>query len=173
MQATQDSILNLVMVFQIILSEVSKDADMEGEGEGQGSGAPQSWMQKARGKGKVAALPGVKGQWLSVDHDGSAEDRDEGMENETPNIRGIVGWRNSAKSFLIWYKKASGERSQTQKGLTVKTSKKVGGTEVPLKRGEFLKEKRKAYQAAIQEWNEKDCSTKKRLTLPFRDVDLA
>ena len=168
MQATQDSILNLVTMFQVILSEVSKEADTEEKVEGQGSGAPQSWVQRKRAKD----ASGVKGQGL-VDHDGSAEDRDEEMQVETPNIRGIVGWRNSDKSFMIWYKKASGERTQTQKGLSVKTSKKVGGSEIPLKRGEFLKEKRKAYQAAIQDWSEKDCSSKKRLPLPFRDVDLA
>ena len=58
----------------------------------------------------------------------------------TPNIRGIVAWRNYDKSWMIWLKNANGDRVQTHKGLSVKTSKKVVGKDVILKRGEFLKE---------------------------------
>ena len=82
------------------------------------------------------------------------------------NIRGLVGWRNSDKCFIIWYKKADGVRAQTQKGLSVKTTKKVAGVETPLKRKEFISEKRKAFVAAIKLWNESDCSKRPRLATP-------
>ena len=84
------------------------------------------------------------------------------------NIRGLVGWRNSDKSFIIWYKKADGVRAQTQKGLLVKTTKKTGAGEVPLNRAEFLAEKRKMFVNAVQKWNEWDCSKRPRLSVPCR-----
>ena len=89
-----------------------------------------------------------------------------GEVSDTPNIRGLVGWRSCDKSFMIWFKKPDGSRVQTQKGLQVKTTKKVGGKEVPLNRMEFLREKKKTYRVAIQKWNEHDCSTRQRLEVP-------
>ena len=82
------------------------------------------------------------------------------------NIRGLVGWRNSDKCFIIWYKKADGARAQTQKGLSVKTTKKTGAGEVSLNRAEFLAEKRKMFVNAVQKWNEWDCSKRPRLSAP-------
>ena len=82
------------------------------------------------------------------------------------NIRGLVGWRNSDKCFIIWYKKADGARAQTQKGLSVKTTKKTGAGEVSLNRAEFLSEKRKMFVNAVQKWNEWDCSKRPRLSAP-------
>ena len=82
------------------------------------------------------------------------------------NIRGLVGWRNSDKSFIIWYKKADGVRAQTQKGLKLKTTKKTGAGEVSLNRAEFLAEKRKMFVNAVQKWNEWDCSKRPRLSAP-------
>ena len=88
------------------------------------------------------------------------------QDNCAPNIRGLVGWRNSDKSFMIWYKKADGSRTQSQKGLHVTTTKRVNGNEVVLSRTEFLKEKRKSHKAAIKSWNESDCSKRARLAMP-------
>ncbi len=50
----------------------------------------------------------------------------------------------------------------------MKTTKKVGGQDVPLKRAEFLQEKRKVYKMAMKLWNESDCSKRARLFMDQR-----
>ena len=117
---------------------------------------PQSWQQKKARAAAAADMVGDDAEKTAVDTD-------------MHPVRGVVGWRDSNKSFIIWYKKADGQRSQTQKGLLVKTTKKTGAGEVPLNRKEFLAEKRKMFVNAVQKWNEWDCSKRPRLSVPCRD----
>ena len=153
-RATEQSIKDIITLFHIEYANVTgRTSGMPFEAEGQGSKPDKlSWKQKQ------AALANPKAT--------AAEEDDADEDEGAFSIKGLVGWRNSDKSFMIWYKKADGMRTQTQKGLTVKTTKKVGGVETPLKRKEFLGEKRKTFQAAIKMWNESDCSKRPRIATP-------
>ena len=148
-KATAQSIEDILIVFHKTITGLSEEEAKTSGVMGQGS-KKLSWKQKAM------AQRGVE----EVEEGGAAD-----SEADDFNIRGIVGWRNSDKSFMIWYKKPDGSRCQSQKGLQVKTTKKVGGQDVPLKRAEFLQEKRKVYKMAMKLWNESDCSKRARLSM--------
>ena len=160
-RATNQSIQDAIALFHKELTKVIEDNPSSASGvAGHGSKSEKlSWKQKQAADKAALAMPKAA---AAEQADAAAQECAE--DGKMYTIRGLVGWRNSDKSFMIWYKKSDGTRTQTQKGLAVKTTKKVGGNEVSLKRKEFIKEKRLVFKKAIKLWNESDCSKRPRLS---------
>ena len=166
-RATTQSIERVIHMFHTTLTGLA--AEQTSEVKGPGSEAKKlSWKQKKMKDkaGEEGAAAEVQPSDTHVHMPVKEAVQDSGAAF---NIRGLVGWRNSNKCFIIWYRKADGVRAQTQKGLLVKTTKKTGAGEVSLNRAEFLAEKRKMFVNAVQKWNEWDCSKRPRLSVPCRD----
>ena len=158
-RATTQSIEHVIHMFHTTVTALA--AEQTSEVKGPGSEAKKlSWKQK-----KMKDKAGEEGAAADVQPSDTRVHKDSGAFN----IRGLVGWRNSSKCFVIWYKKADGARAQTQKGLLVKTTKKTGAGEVSLTRAEFMASKRKMFVNAVQKWNEWDCSKRPRLSVPCLD----
>ena len=164
-RATTQSIERVIHMFHTTLTGLAAEQTSEVQGPGS---KKLSWKQKKMKDkaGEEGAAADVQPSDTHVHMPVKEAVQDSGAAF---NIRGLVGWRNSDKCFIIWYKKADGQRSQTQKGLLVKTTKKTGAGEVPLNRAEFLAEKRKMFVNAVQKWNEWDCSKRPRLSVPCLD----
>ena len=166
-RATTQSIEHVIHMFHTTVTALA--AEQTSEVKGPGSEAKKlSWKQKKMKDkaGEEGAAADVQPSDTRVHMPVKEAVQDSGAAF---NIRGLVGWRNSDKCFIIWYKKADGVRAQTQKGLLVKTTKKTGAGEVSLNRAEFLAEKRKMFVNAVQKWNEWDCSKRPRLSVPCLD----
>ena len=166
-RATTQSIEHVIHMFHTTVTALA--AEQTSEVKGPGSEAKKlSWKQKKMKDkaGEEGAAADVQPSDTRVHMPVKEAVQDSGAAF---NIRGLVGWRNSDKCFIIWYKKADGARAQTQKGLLVKTTKKTGAGEVSLNRAEFLAEKRKMFVNAVQKWNEWDCSKRPRLSVPVLD----
>ena len=164
-RATTQSIEHVIHMFHTTLTGLAAEQTSEVKGPGS---KKLSWKQKKMKDkaGEEGAAADLQPSDTHVHMPVKEAVQDSGAAF---NIRGLVGWRNSDKCFIIWYKKADGQRAQTQKGLLVKTTKKTGAGEVSLNRAEFLAEKRKMFVNAVQKWNEWDCSKRPRLSVPCRD----
>ena len=166
-RATTQSIEHVIQMFHTTITGLA--AEQTSEVKGPGSEAKKlSWKQKKMKDkaGEEGAAADLQSSDTHVHMPVKEAVQDSGAAF---NIRGLVGWRNSDKCFIIWYKKADGQRSQTQKGLLVKTTKKTGAGEVSLTRAEFMASKRKMFVNAVQKWNEWDCSKRPRLSVPCLD----
>ena len=166
-RATTQSIEHVIHMFHTTITALA--AEQTSEVKGPGSEAKKlSWKQKKKKDkaGEAGAAADVQPSDTRVHMPVKEAVQDSGAAF---NIRGLVGWRNSDKCFIIWYKKADGARAQTQKGLLVKTTKKTGAGEVSLTRAEFMASKRKMFVNAVHKWNEWDCSKRPRLSVPCLD----
>jgi len=164
-RATTQSIEHVIHMFHTTITGLAAEQTSEVKGPGS---KELSWKQKKMKDkaGEEGAAADVQPSDTHVHMPVKEAVQDSGAAF---NIRGLVGWRNSDKCFIIWYKKADGARAQTQKGLKLKTTKKTGAGEVSLTRAEFMASKRKMFVNAVQKWNEFDCSKKPRLSVPCRD----
>ena len=166
-RATTQSIEHVIHMFHTTVTALA--AEQTSEVKGPGSEAKKlSWKQKKKKDkaGEEGAAADVQPSDTRVHMPVKEAVQDSGAAF---NIRGLVGWSNSDKSFIIWYKKADGVRAQTQKGLKLKTTKKTGAGEVSLTRAEFMASKRKMFVNAVHKWNEWDCSKRPRLSVPCLD----